>query len=180
MGIDLDGVISYAGDSFVGMDLIMIEARITQVTSVRPLGNNLSVITVKGSDFTVVANRTEDGSFRWQVNEPVVYVPEGAIVPDDVLQERGYWDAEKNRGLLEGKKHNRVKMRRFGPEDDRVESRGLLFKIENAENLFNSRGLLSEVFRVRRGERLNTDESKTFSLMGEDVAAFLGLTESGG
>ena len=158
----------------------MLEARITQVTSVRPLGNNLSVVTVEGSDCLVVANRKEDGTFRWQVHEPVVYVPEGAIVPDDVLQERGYWDTEKNRGLLEGKKHNRVKMRRFGPEEDRVESRGLLFKVEQAERLFDEHGLRSEVFPVRRGERLNTDDLQTLSLMGEDVAAFLGLTEANG
>lgn len=158
----------------------MMEARITQVTAVRPLGNNLSVVTVDGSDCTVVANRKEDGSFRWQVNEPVVYVPEGAIVPDDVLQERGYWDATKGRGLLEGKKYNRVKMRRFGPEDDRVESRGLLFKVEDSERLFNTTGVISKVFSVRRGERLNTDEPSVHSLMGENVTTFLGLTEAGG
>lgn len=159
----------------------MVEAFITQVVSVRPLGNNLSVVKVRGSDNEIVANRTEHGDFRWKVNEPVVYVPEGAIVPDDVMQERGYWNDDKKRGLLEGKKNNLVKMRRFGPEEDRVESRGLLFKVEDAHLLFDERGIKSEVFPVRRGDRLTTDRDPETPgmgpiLMGSNVAAFLGLT----
>ena len=156
----------------------MIEALITQVVSVRPLGNNLSVVKVRGSDNEIVANRTEHGNFRWSVNEPVVYVPEGAIVPDDVMQERGYWGTDK--GLLEGKKKNLVKMRRFGPEEDRVESRGLLFKVENAHLLFDDRGIKSEVFPVRRGDKLTTDigwsDGPPPITMGSNVADFLGLT----
>lgn len=159
----------------------MIEAKITQVVSVRPLGNNLSVVKVRGSDNEIVANRTEHGDFRWAVNEPVVYIPEGAIVPDDVMQERGYWNDDKKRGLLEGKKYNLVKMRRFGPEEDRVESRGLLFKIEGSHMLFNDRGILSEVFPVRRGDKLTTDigwaDGPPPITMGSNVADFLGLIE---
>lgn len=156
-----------------------MNAVITQVVSVRPLGDNLSVVTVRGTDNVVVANRTENGSFRWSVNEPVVYVPEGMIIPEDVLRERGYWNEASGKGLLEGKKNNRVKMRRFGPESDRVESRGLLFKIEGAHQLFNEQGIRSEVFPVRRGEVLNTDIPGCYSLMGSDVTAFLGLIEQG-
>jgi hypothetical protein len=157
-----------------------MKAFITHVVSVRPFLNNLSVVKVEGSDNEVVANRTETGGFRWSVNEPVVYVPEGMIVPDDVMQERGYWNDEKSRGLLEGKKYNLVKMRRFGPEEDRLESRGLLFKIEDSHLLFNERGIMAEVFPVRRGERLTTDmgweNGPPPITMGSDVTEFLGLT----
>lgn len=130
-------------------------ARIAIIDSVRPHGDNLSIVTVAGNE--VVANRKEDGSFRWEAGEPCVYVPEGTLVPEDVLKARGYWDEEKGKGLLEGKKGNRVKMRRFAGH----ESRGLLFKVE------------------RDGDELVLDraDERICVLPGEDVAAFLGLTE---
>ena len=75
---------------------------VTKVDAVRNHGESLTIVTV--GDHEVVANKTEDGQPRWTQGEICVYVPEGAIIPDDVLQERGYWDAEKNRGMLEGNK----------------------------------------------------------------------------
>lgn len=104
-------------------------AYVTTIEDVRPHGENLSIVTVDGNE--VVANRKEDGSFRWAAGEVCVYVPEGAIIPDDVLEARGYWDADKQKGLLEGKKGNRVKMRRFAGH----ESRGLLFKVEEDDGV---------------------------------------------
>ncbi len=109
----------------------MANCIITTVTDVRPLGDNLSVVTVEGSENSIVANKQEDGSFRWSVGEIVVYVPEGAILTDDTMKYRGYWDEETEKGLLGGKSNNQVKKRNFGPTDDRVESRGLLFKVED-------------------------------------------------
>ena len=103
-------------------------ATISVIESVRPHGDNLTIVTVAGNE--VVANRKEDGSYRWAEGEICVYVAEGSIIPDDVLKARGYWDEEKDKGLLEGKKGNRVKMRRFAGH----ESRGLLFKVENEFN----------------------------------------------
>jgi hypothetical protein len=152
-------------------------AIITTVTAVRPLGISLSVVSLAGVEHQVVANRLDDGSFRWSVNEPVIYLSEGTIVPDDVMRERGYWNDEKDRGGLEGKKHNTVKLRRFGPEEDRVESRGLLFKIEHAEELFDERGIKAEVFPVRRGTVVQSSMSGLYFTMGADVSEFLGLTE---
>lgn len=147
-------------------------AKVTKVVGVRPLGDNLSVVRVEGIEHEVVANRREDGSFRWAVNQPVVYVPEGMVVPDDVLRERGYWDEEKGKGLLEGKKGNRVKMRRFGPEEDRVESRGLLFfvdsKIVPTEDDTDEQGEENALVITRAGDHQVVEE-------GSDVSDFLGL-----
>ncbi len=129
-----------------------MSAIISQVVGVRPHGDSLSIITINNGQ-EVVANRLEDGSFRWTPGEMVVYLSEGSIVPDDVMQARGYWDAEKNRGGLEGNKRNRVKMRRMAG----FESRGLLFKIEDGQ--------------ITRGpERLDV-------VMGQDVSDFFGLVE---
>lgn len=130
------------------------------ITGVRPHGDNLSIVTV--GDNEVVANRKEDGSFRWEVGEKCVYVTEGSIVPDDVLIERGYWDDEKNKGLLEGKKGNRVKMRRFAG----FESRGLLFK-----TVTNRGELPEDNVTIQRGDQT------TIAEIGSDVSEFLGITE---
>ena len=100
-------------------------AIVSKIDNVRPHGDNLTIVTV--GQHEVVANRKEDGSYRWEDGEICVYISEGSIIPDNVLQERGYWDYEKGRGLLEGKKGNRVKMRRFAGH----ESRGLLFKLDD-------------------------------------------------
>lgn len=100
-------------------------ATVAVINDVRPHGDNLTIVTVAGNE--VVANRKEDGSYRWEAGEVCVYVAEGSIIPDDVLKARGYWDDEKGKGLLEGKKGNRVKMRRFAGH----ESRGLLFKLDD-------------------------------------------------
>ena len=155
---------------------ITMKVRVVTVHSVKPLGENLSIVRVvfpidahegleaRGIEFKdVVANRREDGSFRWAEGETCVYVPEGAIVPDDVLKERGYWDEEKGKGLLEGKKGNRVKMRRFAG----FESRGLLFKVQRANT-----GMTAEYAeQITRGNQaLRVTE-------GDDVAEFLGITE---
>lgn len=137
-----------------------MSAIVSIVSGVRPHGDNLSIVTV--GDNEVVANRKEDGSFRWTVGEKCVYVTEGSIVPDDVLMERGYWDETKNKGLLEGKKGNRVKMRRFAG----FESRGLLFK-----TVTNRDDIPEDKVAIQRGDQI------TIVDMGSDVSEFLGITE---
>lgn len=136
-----------------------MEVIVTKVDAVRDHGDTLTIVTV--GEHEVVANKHEDGTPRWVAGEPVIYVPEGAIVPEDVLQERGYWDEVKGKGLLEGKRGNRVKMRRFAG----FESRGLLFKIRPGSFMGES------VNYVDRGDRaLGVTD-------GENVMDFLGITE---
>jgi hypothetical protein len=133
---------------------------ITAIKDVRPHGDNLSIITVDGHE--VVANRREDGNFRWVPDEVAIYVPEGVVIPDDVLRERGYFDEERGKGLLEGKKGNRVKMRRFAGH----ESRGLLFKVVSGEP-----GTSAGDWLVERGK------GQIAVALGDDVAEFLGIVD---
>jgi len=137
-------------------------ARIATVAGVRRHGDNLTVVTVQDGDATheVVANLQDDGTPRWAEGETVVYVAEGSIVPEDVLRERGYWDEAKGVGLLEGKKGNRVKMRRFAGH----ESRGLLFKTRAGTFM----GV--PITYVDRDTALGVS-------VGDDVTAHLGITE---
>lgn len=138
-----------------------MEVLVTTVDAVRDHGDTLTIVTV--GEHEVVANKREDGTPRWVAGEPVVYVPEGAIVPEDVLKERGYWDDVKDKGLLEGKRGNRVKMRRFAG----FESRGLLFKIER----INTAPTAEIAFGLRRGDDvIRVDED-------DNVMDFLGITE---
>lgn len=144
-------------------------ARIATVTDVRRHGDNLTIVTVQDADNTheVVANLQEDGSPRWTAGETIIYVAEGSIVPEDVLQERGYWDDAASKGLLEGKRGNRVKMRRFAG----YESRGLLFKTRDGSFMGEP---------VTYVDRSNTHVDRPSALgvrIGDDVTDYLGITE---
>lgn len=141
-----------------------MSARIATVAGVRRHGDTLTIVTIQDGEAVheVVANLQDDGTPRWAEGELVVYVSEGSIVPDDVLQERGYWDHDKGKGLLEGKRGNRVKMRRFAG----FESRGLLFKIRKGSFM---------------GEPINyVDRDVMLGVgLGDDVTEHLGITEHG-
>lgn len=147
-------------------------ARIATVENVRRHGDTLTIVTVRDGDAVheVVANLQEDGTPRWSEGEIVVYVSEGSIVPDDVLRERHYWNEEKGIGLLEGKKGNRVKMRRFAG----FESRGLLFKTRAGSFM----GVSMQF--VDRGPKGVPGAPGALGVrVGDDVSEFLGITEHG-
>lgn len=67
-----------------------------------PNADRLEIAKVDGYDCVTMKGRYSDG-------DVAIYVPENAIVPDDVLKIAGYWNKEKNEGLLSGSKKNRVK-----------------------------------------------------------------------
>lgn len=76
--------------------------RILPISSVRSVENSdfLTVNRILGYD--AVTNRDPDGNARFEAGERVVYVPEGAQIPRELLEEHGYWDAESGRGKLGG------------------------------------------------------------------------------
>lgn len=130
-------------------------------------GENLTVVTVDGHE--VVANLKEDGSPRWVSGEWVAYIPENAIVPEDVLKERGYWEADAKKGMLAGSKGNRVKARNFAG----INSAGLLFKVQRAgEDWVND----DPKPVLWRGQEPASEQAISVEL-GQDVTEFLGITE---
>lgn len=145
-----------------------MSAVVTKVISVTPFGENLSQVDLENGKF-IIANRKDDGSFRWAPDEVAVYVSENSVVPDDVLRDRGYWDHEKNKGLLGGNKGNRVKGRNFGPEDDRRRSIGLLFKT----NILNDEILVSNPYEYAP----ESSVGHTVVNIGDDVTALFCITE---
>lgn len=148
-----------------------MSARIKIIDSISPYGDNLSIVKTKDGD-TIIANRKEDGSFRWEENEIAVFISEGSIIPEKILKERGYWDEEKDRGLLDGSKRNRVKKRKWGP--DKVEGDGLLFKVDNFKEKinYNSRDTDGSI-SIKDGE----STKYLYVCIGDDVTDFFGITE---
>lgn len=148
-------------------------ARIVSIASVVPYGENLTVVTTS-EDEVVIANRKEDGSYRWEPGEVAIFIAEKSIIPDDVLKDRGYWDEEKDRGLLDGGKRNRVKARKWGP--DKIVASGLLFKTHAlSEHTAVDIQIEDTVAFVSNPHNGTTDWHSV--TMGQDVSNILGITE---
>lgn len=149
------------------------KAIVATVTSVikPPESETLTVVTVDvaGATHQVVANLQEDGTPRWTEGEVCIYVEDGATIPQDVLEDRGYWEPGAKKGLLGGgSKNNRVKARAFAKQKNEAGevtfegfmSEGLLFKLDKSgDALFVSR-------RMWDGLRVEP---------GDDVSSYLGI-----
>lgn len=89
-----------------------------------PNADRLSIIKIRG--YAAVAGKNEDGSHRFAPGERIIYVPEGAVVPERHLKDRGYWNEAKGVGMLAGERGNRVKAITLRG----VLSQGLVWKTE--------------------------------------------------
>lgn len=149
-----------------------MSAIVTKVESVTPYGENLSIVkTVCGHE--VIANKKEDGSLRWAPQETVVYVSEGSILPEAILKDRGYWDEEKDRGLLDGGKRNRVKMKKLAG----FESRGLLFKCHHPELSWDGDDLPEGTIGFICNPQHSHDADWVPVVEGQDVTEYFGIEE---
>ncbi|AFU88037.1 RNA ligase [Caulobacter phage CcrColossus] len=128
-----------------------------------PNADRLSILRIRG--YEAIANKNPDGSHRYVKGEYVIYVPEGAVVPDQHLKERGYWNADKGVGILAGARGNRVKAITLRG----VLSQGLVWKTSDVNGRiivgFGDAG--AGIFPASR---------KKVSLY-EDVAPFFGITK---
>ena len=102
------------------------EVKVVRIDDVidHPNADRLSLNKIGG--FVAVSNKDEDGNHRYRPGQLVVYVPEGAVVPLDILQQFGYTDSE-GKGILAGSKGNRVKAIKLRD----VVSQGLIFPNTN-------------------------------------------------
>lgn len=122
-----------------------------------PNADRLSIVLIGG--YEAITMKNEDGSHRFVKGEPVVYVPEQAVVPEHLLKQFGFWDETKGKGLLAGSKGNRVKAIRLR---DHL-SQGLVWKVANAL------GMQDVVL-------LNGDIDGSFNI-GDNVADFFGIVK---
>lgn len=79
-----------------------IAVRILPILSVRdvPNADRLSVVRILG--FDAVVAKLPDGSHRHRPGDRVVYIPEGALLPDRLLRELGFWKVNQETGIETG------------------------------------------------------------------------------
>jgi RNA ligase (TIGR02306 family) len=122
-----------------------------------PNADRLSIIKVRG--YEAITNKL-DGAHRFEKGEVVIYVPEGAVVPEQHLRARGYWNHEKDVGMLAGSKGDRVKALSLRG----VLSQGLVWKVR--DDLCEG-----QVWAADNGA------SACRVVPGDDVAEFFGITK---
>lgn len=85
------------------------ECNIVEIDDVFPNPNadRLSVVAIGG--YRCISGKLADGSPRYKKGDHVIYVPEGAVLPEYLLKREGFWDEANNKGLLAGSDGNRVK-----------------------------------------------------------------------
>jgi hypothetical protein len=142
--------------------------RVYEVAGIRlhPHADNLTLVMLYDHDRELVANKRDDGSFRYEKGDLLVLYPVGAVLPQDLLEEMGAWDAAKGKGTLASNRGNRVGPRKFPNLDgnpdpaERYESRGAMRPLEKRDGQF---------YLHRDGESIAV-------VPGQDVTDFLGIT----
>ncbi|CAM6053393.1 unnamed protein product [Sphagnum tenellum] len=110
------------------MSTFSVQVRqITQPVIDHPNADRLTIVQIGG--FYCIANKHNDGSWRYNVGDYVVYIPEAALVPEWLLRRQGMWDEEKGKGILAGAAGNRVKAQKIRG----VVSQGLLYPVQKKE-----------------------------------------------
>jgi RNA ligase (TIGR02306 family) len=121
------------------MNMADFEVQVMRIDSVEdhPNADRLSLNKIRG--YVAVSNKqllcsdilADKDVFvhRYRPGQLVVYVPEGAVVPDALLKQMGYWDTENDKGILAGSKGNRVKAVKLRG----VISQGLIFPFAEVE-----------------------------------------------
>jgi hypothetical protein len=132
--------------------------RVSKVTD-HENADRLSLVYFNG--FITISAKLDDGSHRYKVGDLVVYVPEGAIVPEYLLRQ-GFWDSEKEKGILAGTKGNRVKAKSLRG----VISQGIMFPVEYSKKFEGDEGIPT-VF--------NDTDGTLIVCEGTNVAEFLGI-----
>lgn len=103
------------------------ETKIVKIDSIidHPNADRLTIVSIGG--FKCIANKKDNGDWRYKQGDLVVYVQEGSIVPEYLLKRLDMWDEEKQIGFLAGKKGNRVKAIRLR----KILSQGILIPVIN-------------------------------------------------
>ena len=110
----------------------------------------------------------------------VAYIPEDAVVPEPLLRELRLWDEAKDKGMLAGKRGNRVKAIRLRG----VVSQGLLYPVEGrseGEDLAEALGIVKyepEVPVHMQGEVCNL-RGATLRYDIESLQKFPGILQDG-
>lgn len=130
-----------------------------------PNADRLSIVRVRG--YECVAGKLEDGTHRFAKGEAIIYVPEGAVVPEVHLKARGYWNHDKDTGMLAGSRGNRVKAVALRG----CVSQGLVWKIDDVPGAHPDLIVIS----ADNGDTGYINRRK--AQINDDVAEFFGITK---
>jgi len=150
------------------------EVNVVKIDSVEdhPDADRLSIVKIAG--YNCISAKLEDGSHRYKAGYLVVYIPEGALLPEWVLKKLGFWNEEKQKGTLSGSKGNRVKAIKLRG----IFSQGVLYGLFNQH--FDKAGVLWGTLEGGDTHIPCQDAPMmTFTLAsaGQDVAEFLSITK---
>jgi len=82
--------------------------RVSEVVD-HPNADRLSLVRLEGLGYLCVSGKLEDGSPRYRAGDLVVYIPNAAVLPEWLLREMDFWNAETGKGTLAGSNGDRVK-----------------------------------------------------------------------
>ena len=92
-----------------------------------PNADRLNIVRLEGLGYTCISGKLEDGTPRYKAGDYVVYIPSAAVLPEWLLKEMDFWNAETNKGTLSGSNGDRVKPLKLRG----IFSEGVLFPTED-------------------------------------------------
>ncbi len=145
------------------------EVKVVRVDSVEkhPNADRLTIVRIGG--YTCIANLKEDGTWRYNPGDLVVYVPADTVVPEATLKAIGFWDETKGKGILAGSKGDRVKPMKLRD----VFSEGILIPVWIGPCEIEGTTPSYIVNMTPEGQTVWRNQIK----VGDDVSDFFGLTK---
>lgn len=153
---------------------------ITNPVEDHPNADRLSVIKIGG--YTCVSAKLDDGSHRYHTGDLVIYVPEGAVVPEFLLR-KGFWNEDENKGILAGPNGDRVHPLKLRG----IFSQGILFPVQFDQDPPLTDELVGRIYSYVEAPNEAKDASGNFVFEdgieyveveeGQDVAALFGITK---
>lgn len=151
---------------------------ITNPVEDHPNADRLSVIKIGG--YVCVSAKLDDGSHRYNTGDLVIYVPEGAVVPEFLLRQ-GFWDEDAGKGILAGPNGDRVHPLKLRG----IFSQGILFPVLCDQDAPMADELVGRVYsyvtvpntaRDDGGNLIFDDGLEDIEVdVGEDVSGLLGI-----
>lgn len=147
------------------------EVNVVKIDDVQehPNADRLTIVTIGG--YQCISNKLEDGSWRYNKGDLVVYIPEQSVLPEWLLQKMGFWndkDYKTGKGTLSGSRGNRVKACKLRG----VVSQGLIYPAEFLSGDTNKEGNYAVVRATEKSEP-EIQIVKT----GDNVAEFLNIVK---
>jgi RNA ligase (TIGR02306 family) len=138
--------------------------KIDDVTE-HPNADRLTVVTVGG--YKCIANKTEEGNWRYNPGDLVVYIPEDSLLPEWLLKKSGFWNEEKQKGTLSGKAGNRVRPVKLRG----IVSQGILYPVYSTIDMYSNPDEPKSIHAI------NLEHSMMNVIKDQNVAQELNITK---